>query len=222
MLENLIVPVLNRYDLLQRMVNSVDYPVGHLLILDNGASVDRDDAEPLELNDCFEQVTYLPLPANLGVAGSWNLGVKLFPHDARWFFASNDIIFAPGDLELLAGARTDALTLCAAQPQWQAFAVGEEVVRRVGLWDEGLHPAYFEDDDYEWRVKFQGFDIVALRLGLTHDNSSTLKADARFGYRNEVTFKANQEYFKLKQFEEDYSEGGWSLTTRRANEWLDA
>jgi hypothetical protein len=36
MLENLIVPVLNRYDLLQRMLDSVDVPVDHLLIIDNG------------------------------------------------------------------------------------------------------------------------------------------------------------------------------------------
>ncbi len=38
MIENLIVPVLNRYDLLDRMVGSIDYPVEHLLIIDNGAS----------------------------------------------------------------------------------------------------------------------------------------------------------------------------------------
>ena len=221
MIENLIVPVLNRYDLLQRMVNSVDYPVNHLLILDNGASVDREDAEPLQLNDYFDQVTYLPLPANLGVAGSWNLGIKLFPHDPKWVFASNDIVFAPGDLEQLAQARTNALTLTAAQPQWQAFAIGEMVVGYVGLFDECLHPAYFEDNDYERRVKYQGMAIDVLPLGLTHDNSSTLKADSGFGYRNEVTFKANRDYFDMKVADEDYTEGGWSLDIRRANEWLD-
>ena len=32
MLENLIVPVLNRYDLLERMVASIDFPVAHLLV----------------------------------------------------------------------------------------------------------------------------------------------------------------------------------------------
>ena len=52
MIENLIVPVLNRYDLLQRMLDSVDVKVEHLLVIDNGASV---MAEPLELkpNDNF-------------------------------------------------------------------------------------------------------------------------------------------------------------------------
>jgi len=35
MLQNLIVPVLNRYDLLQRMFESLDYDIHHLLVIDN-------------------------------------------------------------------------------------------------------------------------------------------------------------------------------------------
>jgi len=33
---NLIVPVLNRYDLLRRMLQSIDFPIRDLLIIDNG------------------------------------------------------------------------------------------------------------------------------------------------------------------------------------------
>jgi hypothetical protein len=50
-LENLIVPVLNRYDLLQRMLTSLDYPIGHLLIVDNGASTVEHPFE-LDVPDC--------------------------------------------------------------------------------------------------------------------------------------------------------------------------
>ncbi len=45
MIPNLIVPVLNRYDLLQRFLDSLDYPIGHLLIIDNGASQVEEDLE---------------------------------------------------------------------------------------------------------------------------------------------------------------------------------
>lgn len=45
MLENLIVPVLNRYDLLERMIASIDYPIKHLLIIDNGASAVLEDID---------------------------------------------------------------------------------------------------------------------------------------------------------------------------------
>jgi hypothetical protein len=73
-IENLIVPVLNRYDLLQRMLTSLDYPIGHLLIVDNGASAVEHSFE-LDVPDCVEHTTYLPMPANLGggrVMESWH------------------------------------------------------------------------------------------------------------------------------------------------------
>jgi hypothetical protein len=40
MLPNLIVPVLNRYDLLRRMFQSINYPIRDLLIVDNGGELD--------------------------------------------------------------------------------------------------------------------------------------------------------------------------------------
>ena len=78
MLPNLIVPVLNRYDLLRRMLGSIDYPIRDLLIIDNGGKFeDMFDKDELPVKN----LRVLMLPSNLGVAASWNLGIKLFPHD---------------------------------------------------------------------------------------------------------------------------------------------
>ena len=211
-LENLIVPVLNRYDLLQRMLDSVDVPVDHLLIIDNGLGTDT-----LEINDKFAKVTHLQMPANLGVSGSWNLGIKSFPYAHRWFIVSNDVVFASGDLEKLSQARRDEITLTADAPNWQAFALGDEALTDIGLFDESLFPAYFEDNDYMRRADFVGVNIRKLELGLHHDNSSTIKA----GYqsKNDKTFFANQRHYQSKIDSDDYSSGTWSLEIRRANGW---
>jgi len=213
MLENLIVPVLNRYDLLQRMLDSVDVPVDHLLIIDNGLGTDT-----LEISDKFAKVTHLRMPANLGVAGSWNLGIKSFPYAHRWFMVSNDVVFQPGALEKLAQARRDEITLTADAPNWQAFALGDEAVTDLGLFDEcGFYPAYFEDNDYMRRAEFAGVNIRKLDIDLHHDNSSTIKA----GYqeKNNKTFIANQRLYKAKIDANDYSSGTYSLEIRRANGW---
>jgi hypothetical protein len=132
MIENLIVPVLNRYDLLNRMLASIDYKIGHLLVIDNGASI---ASEPyvLEPNSNFVKMTHLKMPANLGVGGSWNLGIKSFPFAKRWFIASNDIVFQPGTLEEMSWAKRDEITLTEAAPHWQAFALGDEAVKKIGL-----------------------------------------------------------------------------------------
>jgi GT2 family glycosyltransferase len=213
MLENLIVPVLNRYDLLQRMLDSVDVPVEHLLIIDNGLGTDT-----LELSDRFPKVTHLRMPANLGVAGSWNLGIKSFPYAHRWFIVSNDVVFQPGALEKLSQARRDEITLTADAPNWQAFALGDEAVTDLGLFDEcGFYPAYFEDNDYIRRAQFAGVNIRKLDIDLHHDNSSTIKS----GYqsKNDKTFFANQRYYQSKIEANDYSSGTYSLEIRRANGW---
>jgi GT2 family glycosyltransferase len=212
-LENLIVPVLNRYDLLQRMLDSVDVPVDHLLIIDNGLGTDT-----LEMSDKFAKVTHLRMPANLGVAGSWNLGIKSFPYAHRWFIVSNDVVFQPGALEKLAQARRDEISLTADAPHWQAFTLGDKAVMDLGLFDEcGFYPAYFEDNDYMRRAEFAGVNIRKLDIELHHDNSSTIKS----GYqsKNDKTFFANQRYYQSKVDSNDYSSGTYSLEIRRANGW---
>jgi GT2 family glycosyltransferase len=211
MLENLIVPVLNRYDLLQRMLDSVDVPVEHLLVIDNGTGSE------LTFGQNFKRVTVLDLPANQGVAGSWNLGIKSFPYAQRWFIVSNDVVFDQGALEQLSKARRDEITLTARFPHWQAFALGDEAVNDIGLFDESLFPAYFEDNDYSRRAEFVGVNIRRLELKISHDNSSTIKA----GYqdKNAITFANNDRYYQRKIENNDYTAGSWSLEIRRANGW---
>jgi GT2 family glycosyltransferase len=205
------VPVLNRYDLLQTMLDSVDVPVDHLLVIDNGTGAD------LTFNDNFKRVTVLDLPANQGVSGSWNLGIKSFPYAERWFIVSNDVVFEPGALEMLAQARRDEITLTGDAPHWQAFALGDEAVNDIGLFDESLFPAYFEDNDYMRRAEFVGVNIRRLDLKLRHDNSSTIKA----GYqeKNAKTYASNERHYQAKVARDDYSQGNWSLEIRRENGW---
>ena len=211
MMENLIVPVLNRYDLLQKMLDSVDVLVEHLLVIDNGTGAD------LSFSDKFQNVTVLAMPANQGVAGSWNLGIKSFPYAHRWFIVSNDVVFEPGSLEMLALARRDEITLTSDAPHWQAFALGDEAVSDIGLFDESLFPAYFEDNDYMRRAEFVGVNIRRLDINVKHDNSSTIKA----GYmdKNAKTFASNDRYYQSKIANNDYTSGSWSLDIRRENGW---
>jgi GT2 family glycosyltransferase len=218
MIENLIVPVLNRYDLLDRMVSSIDYPVGHLLIIDNGASDVLEDMG-IDVPACVAHTTYLPMPANLGVAASWNLGIRSFPYADRWFFASNDVQFQPGSLQSLSEARTDEITLSGVFPYWQAFSLGYEAVRRVGLFDEGFFPAYFEDTDYLRRANHLGVPVRRIDIALDHQNSSTIKSDPRLERENSRTFMSNNAYHDEKISREDYGAGSWSVERRRLNGW---
>lgn len=205
----LIVPVLNRYDLLQRMVDSIDYPLD-LLIIDNG-----DQCEGVVIPEIVESFRVLSMPTNQGVAGSWNLGIKLFPFESVWFFSSADTVYKPGALAKLAEASPTDITITASFPHWQTFAIGQEAVRKIGLFDENLFPIYFEDNDYMKRAEAAGVPIIYANIDVHHDNSSTINSDDNLKRQNNATFANNQSYFDSK------TEGlwHWSLDRRRKNYW---
>jgi GT2 family glycosyltransferase len=210
----LIVPVLNRFDLLKRMIESIDIPAT-VYVINNANFEERFHYS----NEHLVTLHWIDMPFNLGVASSWNLGIKMLPFESRWFISSADCVFAPGDLDLLKTAKTDALTLCDKFPYYQTFVVGEEVVKSIGLFDEGLHPIYFEDNDFERRMNKAGLRVDRLPLQLGHDNSSTINSDVKFSLRNEVTFRNNRNYFDKKIEANDFSEGRWDLKVRRINSW---
>jgi len=150
------------------------------------------------------------MPANLGVAGSWNLGIKAAPFAPWWLIANFDITWPPGSLKMFAQeASTDQIVLSRCEQPWSAFALGENIVRRVGLFDEGFHPAYFEDNDYSRRCSNE--IIRPSAIPVQHANSSTLDA-ADYGEKNNRTYLSNLDYFQG-------GGGGWSLDRRRANSW---
>jgi GT2 family glycosyltransferase len=193
-ISNLTVPVLNRYDLLVRMLSSIDYPVKHLLVIDNGGGI-----ESLDKPEPVEKLTVWNMPANFGVAASWNLGIKAFRNDDVFFFASNDMVFEAGALERLGRAGRDAVTLSSQFPHFHTFAVGVDVVARVGLFDESFFPAYCEDIDFLWRCERAGVAVNHEFIPTQHDNSSTIHSDTAFRDSNTVTHPANMELLQWKQ-----------------------
>jgi len=207
------VPTLTRHDLCDRMLASIDYPVQDLMIIDNKP----DGWEPTK-PDNVQRIFHIQLPQNLGVAGSWNLIIKCSPFAPSWLIVNDDVMFEPGALETMAGSlRSDALQFMEVQPKWAAFAIGEDVVQKVGLFTELMHPAYFEDNDYERRALAHDVELENISAKVHHDNSSTLESG--FDILNYKKFKANQETYEARATAEILTGGEWDLATRRDLSW---
>jgi GT2 family glycosyltransferase len=207
------VPTLTRHDLCDRMLSSIDYPVQDLIVVDNKP----DGWEPTK-PALVERLHHIRLPQNLGVAGSWNLIVKCSPFAPSWVIVNDDIVFQPGALATMADSlRSDALQFFAVQPKWAAFAIGEDVVKKVGLFSELFHPAYFEDNDFERRAMAQGFDMEMVNAPVDHDNSSTLKSG--FDIQNHKSFKVNSETHRGRESNQVMTGGEWDLILRRELSW---
>lgn len=208
----MIVPILARPDILDRMIETIDYPIEHLVIVDNGHCVKEVTAKNVH------NIHIITMPSNLGVAGSWNLGIKSLPFAAYWLVANFDVTWPAGSLERFAKEATaHELVLSDASPPWAAFALGAAVVNAVGLFDEALHPAYFEDLDYERRCERVGPMIRKTDIPVHHENSSTLAAGYR--ERNNETYDLNMKYYQDKMSRNDYSEGAWNVRRRRLLTW---
>jgi GT2 family glycosyltransferase len=212
MIPALVVPILVRPELLNRMLASIDYPVDELIIIDNGncTNVTR-------VNNVKRTYT-VRMPHNLGVAGSWNLGIKSLPFAEWWLVTNFDVTWPTGALERFdQQSSSERFVLSAGSPKWAAFSIGSDVVDRVGLFDESFHPAYFEDNDYTRRCERLGVAISNSDIDVDHTNSSTLAAGFRL--LNDHTYKANRSYYKSKVDTDDFSEGRWSVARRRSQSW---
>jgi GT2 family glycosyltransferase len=159
------------------------------------------------------------MPSNLGVAASWNLGIKATPFSPGWMIVNHDIRFgANGVADFYSRCKPSNVVL-GGKPNWSCVWIGAEVVERVGLFHEGFHPAYFEDNDYEVRAQRAGIEIVPSPAAIDHRNSSTLASSEKFQRLNKATFQANLDRFneRLNQPWEDLVD--WDLVRRRELGW---
>jgi GT2 family glycosyltransferase len=204
MIPVMIVPILTAPEILSNMLDTIDHKVQHLILIDNGDCLDD-----LPWNEHILRTSVIKMPANLGVAGSWNLGIKAAPFAPWWLIVNFDIAWPAGSLKMFAEqASTDQILLSRCEQPWSAFALGENIVRRVGLFDEGFHPAYFEDNDYSRRCSNE--IVRPSAIPVQHANSSTINN----GYveKNYATYASNATFFQA-------GGGGWSLERRRVNSW---
>jgi len=210
----MVVPVLNRYDLLVRLFESIHFPVGRLLIVDNGG---RFNSKNLPRNDWVRQLFVWRMPSNLGVAPSWNLGIKATPDASGWLLMNSDAWFSPGSMEQMAVNFT-ADRIVRTEQDWACVWVGREVVAEVGLFSECFVPAYFEDNDYAWRCGQHGV-VVEVAGSVRHDTSSTIRSDDRLMGLNGRSFDANRQLF-LRRVADGITEPGlWSLGRRCEFGW---
>jgi len=206
---------LSRFDLAQRLIDSIDYPVDHLVVVNNSGTKSW---EPTVSKEFVRNVWHIQVPHGLGANGAWNLIIKSTPHAPYWVIPNDDAHFEPGALETIAReVDTTKFNFLNIFPKWSCVVPTEGSVAKAGLWDEVFHPIYFDDDEYEWRMQELGVECNTINARVYHDNSSTLQS----GYqeRNASTYSRNNSMFTNKRAAKNIGIIGWSLNVRRENRW---
>ena len=187
---NICVPVLKRYDLLRRMVQSAQ--AGNIkpdvyYIINNG----RNHQKLIQAIGDFDADAKVHTPKRpLGIAESWNWFIDHVPEDR--IITNDDIEFAPNSLELLTASKADLVwaagtDIVGGKPLrrsvgFSCFIIRDSCVQKLGKFDESISPGYgyYEDDDYLQRLDGRGTkprqaDAEVVECGLTHYRSSTLE-----------------------------------------------
>lgn len=214
-----VIPVLgfatlSKFDMAQRLLDSIDYPVQKLVIVDNSGK----KAWIPEANDYVSELWTIRLPHGLGANGAWNLIIKTTPFAPYWVIPNDDSWFEPGALEIIANqVDPQKFNFVDVNPKWSCVVPGEGAILKAGLWDEVFHPIYYDDDEYEWRMDMLGVEFNHIPAKVHHNNSSTLAS----GYqdKNQVTFSRNRSVFRNKVVANNTRELGWQLKVRRDNAW---
>jgi len=214
MIPVLAFPTFARHDLAQRMIDSIDYPVEHLVIVDNSGKRIFKPVKP----EIVKNLWLIQVPFGLGPTAAMNLVIKTTPHAPYWILASEDTYCAPGSLEKIHNeVDTEALNFVDALPDWCFIAIGEGVILKAGLASELFHPLYFEDNDYERQIDALGIPKKRIFAKVFHDNSSTLATG--YSGQNTRTYAFNQALFQRRSDENNMNSGEWSLAHRRLNSW---
>jgi hypothetical protein len=193
MIPVLVSSIVNRPDLMDRMLDSVDVPVGRSLIVDNGhVGYQREG-----------WTVWSPPHASLGWPGTLNFGIEQTPDASWWLFVNNDAWFEPGKLAALCERMDTATGPQVIHHVWTVAAVNRAVVETVGLFDTwSFYPLYFDDTDYSRRCALAGFPVEEGDWCLEGDDdwpvSLTIRSDPALAAANNRTWHLNQAAYVAK------------------------
>jgi len=204
------IPTVNQAESLQYAVNGylTNFPDIQIFIHDNGNQTFN--------HRCMEdeRVLISVSPENLGVAATWNLLAKWafnLGHDLVWML--NDDIFVPVDSNTFK-TRLDGyyspfgffnpakaippVLACDYNFHWGSFILPKSVYfDHVGEFDEGFKLSFFEDNDYQYRIKLAGGAMI--RDGFLNPELSTYRNSASTIANPKLNnFMANRERYMAK------------------------
>lgn len=178
----------------------------------------------------------------LGVGGAWNKGLAyLFNAQKaeRVLVVNQDISIRPDtyrtldaqDLPFVSAVsrqdkklnssvevRTDYPTR--PHPDFSCFLIRRDCYERVGKFDEGFYPAWFEDNDYHIRAARAGVELVCIDLPFYHYAAATMKLATEYDkahYYGPAFLRSKQRFQDkwgvlpgTKQYEEMCSPSYWA------------
>jgi GT2 family glycosyltransferase len=221
----IVLPVINLWEkytkaCLESIKTRYDYEI---FLIDN-ASADgtANGAKGLD------KVNYIKNTERKSCAASWNQGIGLAIEKGcdTFFVINNDVILHPEAInELVLRLEKGDVTMSTCMdvrgdcgdpqdvihfpisseleesehPNFSAFMMTLDCWNKVGKFDEEFKPAYFEDNDYHYRMKLLGLKAITLPLAVFyHYGSRTQNEALNVPAVPSYAFESNRAYYMNK------------------------
>jgi hypothetical protein len=217
------IPILNGFKWIKRLIESIDYPIDNVVIINNNGREQqmKNDLEELvkQSSPYVKNMNVVHFPSNMGVSFSWNFIIKSYMMEPYWLISNHDVAFTPGLLEEIAHtALTEGIGMIHPSAgefnlgTYDLFMIRDWVIQEVGLFDENLYPAYGEDTDYIMRL--HNFPIWSVRgLSKVHLHGNLIANDENYLEQGQQTKKEssnlNEKLVYVNSVNFDYLEQKW-------------
>jgi len=188
----ILIPTINRKDLL---IEALDFYTTHMpnteiFIWDNGC----------QGIPHYPKTRIFESPTNLGVAASWNAMIDISsPTHKNFLILNDDIVLRCGEAivnqMIVKCEESKAFHRCRPYFNWSAFLLRKSTFDLVGRFDENFKRCYFEDNDYQYRMRLAGIPIIyedQLNPEIYRNSQSILKDPLLSNYID------NRDYFVKK------------------------
>jgi len=143
------------------------------------------------------------------VSGAWATAIQFALHHSDsdvLLLANQDTEFPSGTLDTLNAAAFTHEFVCGTPPNlkdryslWGArvgifrkFAERDPDRQNAGVPDRQFQPAYFEDNDFDYRVRLSGMSCTVVNAPFKHAGSSVIRYNRAAREANKKTFEENR------------------------------
>jgi GT2 family glycosyltransferase len=144
------IPTLNRKDLLDEALEVYQHTFRNrsVFIVDNGKQ-GFENKPPV--------ICYTP-PQNIGVAASWNAIIErqAMLGYSHIMIVNDDVIFKKTANEIEDWLHENPAAFYTANGNYACFIIPFATYQKVGKFDTNFFPAYYEDNDYTYRLHLAG------------------------------------------------------------------
>lgn len=182
------IPTVNQHDMLMNNISKyvTDFPGVYIFIINNN-KVEFD-------NMGYGQVRVFNKGFNVGVSASWNqICYEGFHYCDNVLILNDDIYLGRGveEIECCIDEYPDAIIK--SPKGYCAFILSKYVHDKVGIFDTSFYPAYFEDNDFDYRCRLSNQKMMVNEVlnPLIFNSSMSIKKDPSLN----VHFEDNRKYY---------------------------